>query len=76
MTGIMSTGIPGDDWKALREHVNDLALALIAPLRAYDYRSPASAQSQLHGSICGTQAAVRVAHTSCPQYLQRKREFI
>jgi hypothetical protein len=31
--------VSGDDWKTFREDVDDLALALVSPLRANDDRS-------------------------------------
>ena len=44
VTRIVSASIPGDDIKVLREHVDDLALALIAPLGAHNNRCIASFQ--------------------------------
>src|SRR5207237_1146962 len=67
MAGIVSAGIAGNNREAFREHIDNFAFALVAPLRAYDDRSLASFQSQLRGEKwrpprphCG------VAHTLAP----------
>ena len=38
VSGIMPAGVARDHGKVIREHVHDLALALVAPLRADDDR--------------------------------------
>src|ERR1700722_17845302 len=48
VTGIMSAGIAGHDREVLRQHVDDLPFALVAPLGAYDHRSFTFFQVQLH----------------------------
>ncbi len=45
MSGIMAAGIPSHYGKSLREHVDDLAFALVAPLGSDNDRSLASARS-------------------------------
>src|SRR5215467_7538656 len=44
MTSIVTACVAGYDRKTPRQDIDDLAFALIAPLRAYNNRSPASAQ--------------------------------
>src|ERR1700675_2720533 len=52
VSGIVAPGVPGHDRKRLSEHVDNLALALVAPLGSDDDRSSApavtSAQCELH----------------------------
>jgi hypothetical protein len=36
MTGVVAAGIAGHDLEALRQYIDDLALALVAPLGADD----------------------------------------
>src|ERR1700704_5014569 len=66
--GIVSPGIAGHDGEVLRQYVDDLPLALIAPLGAYNHRSLAFFQCQLrHGEISRQISALRPgSHTPCP----------
>src|SRR6266404_3100134 len=57
VSGVMAAGIARHHRKSLSEHVDNLALALIAPLRSDDDRSSASArltsaQSELQLEYC------------------------
>jgi hypothetical protein len=45
VAGIVASGIAGHDGKVVGEHVDNLALAFIAPLRADDDRSSDFAQN-------------------------------
>ena len=47
VAGVVSSGVTGYDREVLRQHVDDLPLAFIAPLGAYDHRSLAFFQFQL-----------------------------
>ena len=47
VAGVMSSSVAGNHLKALRQYVNDLSLALIAPLGANDHRGCAFFQFQL-----------------------------
>ena len=47
VSGVMPTGIAGNDREILREHVDNLAFAFVAPLSAYDDRSFAVSQNTL-----------------------------
>ena len=38
VAGVVATGVAGDDVELLRQDVDDLAFAFIAPLGAEDYR--------------------------------------
>src|SRR6202041_258847 len=46
--GIMAAGVTRHDRKALRQNIDNLSLALVAPLSSDNYRSLASFQCQLH----------------------------
>ena len=48
MAGVVSPGIADNHLKAFRQYVNDLSLALIAPLGANDNRGCTFFQFQLH----------------------------
>src|SRR5437660_4652911 len=57
VSGVMAAGVASDHRKGLSEYVDNLALALVAPLRSYNDRSPASArltssQFKLHLEFC------------------------
>jgi hypothetical protein len=74
MTSVVTACVAGYDRKAPRKDIDDLAFALIAPLRAYDNRSPASAQIRTPRiEFAAAPAALRVAHTCRPRYLRRKK---
>jgi hypothetical protein len=75
MTGIMTPGVTRYDGETLREHINNLAFALVAPLRAYDNRSPASAQFQLRGFSLRHLAARASRTHFCPRRLLRKGNY-
>ncbi len=66
VAGVVSAGIAGHDREVLRQNVDDLPFALIAPLGAYDHRSLAFFQFQLRqgnfkqADVC---AAPGVAHS-------------
>src|SRR6266568_4095312 len=66
VAGIVSTGIAGYDGEVLRQYVDDLAFALIAPLGANDHRGFAFFQFQLRqGNFAQADscAAPGVAHS-------------
>jgi hypothetical protein len=48
VAGVVASGIAGHDREVLRENVDDLPFAFVAPLGAYDYRGLAFFQLQLH----------------------------
>src|SRR5260370_13047511 len=57
VSGIVAAGVASHHRKSLGEHVDDLALALVAPLRSDNDRSSASArftsrQCELHLEFC------------------------
>jgi len=47
----MPARVARDNGETFREHVDDFAFALVAPLRTYDYRTVAFLQLQLRGKI-------------------------
>src|SRR5579862_2515018 len=67
VAGIVASGIAGYDGKVLREHVDNFAFALIAPLGANDDRGLAFFHDQLRPQKSGQAdgcAALGVAHSS------------
>src|SRR2546428_13202262 len=67
MARIMSATISRHDGEIFREDVDDLALALVPPLRTYNDRGLALLQIQLRGRKIARLPSppCRVAHTSC-----------
>ena len=65
MSGVVAAGIARHHLEALGEHVDDLALALVAPLRADNHRSLASFQHSTPLSIAKSLSGSRA--DSCTQ---------
>jgi hypothetical protein len=62
VSGIMPAGVSGHDGESFREHVDNLALALVSPLGADYDRSLAFLQMPLLNFACGYNP--RSAHTT------------
>jgi hypothetical protein len=65
VSGVVAARVAGHDLEALREHVDDLAFALVAPLRADNHRSLTSFQRSTPFAIVQTLSDGRA--DSCTQ---------
>src|SRR5580698_898402 len=71
VAGIVAASIAGNDGEILRQNVDDLAFAFVAPLGADNYGGLASFQCQLHYRDSLTHNHTGVAHALPRQILLR-----
>jgi hypothetical protein len=61
VAGVVSASVTGHNGKVFREDIDNLAFALVAPLRAYDDRSFALLQMQSPWNLIGAAAPAAIA---------------
>ncbi len=73
VAGIVAAGIAGYNGKTLRQNVDNLSFALVAPLGADNYRGLASFQCQLRHRDSRTHSyAAPGSHTLCPAAILKR----